>query len=101
MSRFFEQSVASDTNAIGVGTESKVVAYTMVDVQDDENGNSVMSEQHRAAIIKTATFEQEGELFAQNTDYIGLDIDDIDAMIKALQEAKKQIVIKRMESATA
>lgn len=91
MSRFFEQVVTQ------ADQESKsVIGYTVMDFQDDGFGNSVPFADHRAAVITTKTTEKDGKQITKTTSFVGMGALEIDAMIAALQAAKREVMIKRM-----
>ena len=54
MPTFFEQSFGEAS----AGT--KVIASVVMDITDDENGDSVMFEDHRAFVQQVATVEKDG-----------------------------------------
>lgn len=89
-----------------IGTESDlrtvaVSAYSVMDMADDEDGNSVVYEHWQAAVTKSVRYEQDdGRVVTKTTSRVVVEVDEIDAMIAALQVAKREIYAKRMEAAT-
>ena len=96
MSRFFEQSFG----VVGEAKATKVIAYSVTDMTDDENGNTVVSEDFRAAVIKTNQSIVNGQIRVGTTDSVALDVHEIDELIAALKAAKQEIYAKRMAAAT-
>ena len=95
MSTFFEQSFGEASEG------TKVIASVVMDMTDDENGNSVMFEDHRAFVQQVATVEQDGITRTTVKNSVGMTVHEIDELIAALEAAKKEIYYKRMDIATA